>query len=91
MGELFFMFCRVGEREKGEENEADEHDSAIEILKSASKYGKNVKAIAVTGSVNAITTGADVATRTYNSSEWLPVHPYSSLPLPSTQIQTDQI
>jgi len=42
-------------------------------LKSASKYGKNVKAIAVTGSINAITTGADVGTRDYNSSEWLPL------------------
>jgi hypothetical protein len=45
----------------------------LEILKSASKYGKNVKAIAVTGSINAVTTGADVATRDYNSNEWLPV------------------
>ncbi|KAF4634262.1 hypothetical protein G7Y89_g3840 [Cudoniella acicularis] len=40
---------------------------------SASTYGKNVKAIAVTGSVNAITTGEDVATRVYNSQEWLPL------------------
>lgn len=44
-----------------------------ELLKSASKYGKNVKAIAVTGSVNAITTGADAGVRDYNSSAWLPV------------------
>jgi hypothetical protein len=44
-----------------------------EILKSAHKYGKNVKAIAVTGSINAITTGEDVKTRVYNSESWLPV------------------
>lgn len=36
-------------------------------------YGKSVKAVVVTGSVNAITTGEDVATRTYDSNEWLPV------------------
>jgi hypothetical protein len=49
-----------------------------EILKSAHKYGKNVKAIAVTGSINAITTGEDVKTRVYTSDSWLPV----SLPPP---------
>lgn len=47
--------------------------SGLELLKSASKYGKNVKAIAVTGSINAITTGADAGQRVYQSSEWLPV------------------
>lgn len=46
---------------------------ATELLKSASKYGKNVKAIAVTGSVNAMTTGQDIETRVFNSGEWLPV------------------
>jgi hypothetical protein len=50
-----------------------------EILKSAHKYGKNVKAIAVTGSINAITTGEDVKTRVYNSDSWLPVRPLRSL------------
>ncbi|KAG4437215.1 hypothetical protein IFR05_007304 [Cadophora sp. M221] len=62
-------------------------DGAVELLKSASKYGKHIKAIAVTGSVNAMTTGMDIADRTFNSSEWLPVsiddaikanHPYIS-------------
>lgn len=52
---------------------------AVELLKSASKYGTNIKAIAVTGSVNAMTTGMDIADRTFNSSEWLPV----SSPRPS--------
>jgi hypothetical protein len=47
--------------------------SGLEILKSASKYGKNVKAIAVTGSINAITTGADAGVRVYDSAAWLPV------------------
>jgi nucleoside-diphosphate-sugar epimerase len=49
-------------------------DRATELLKSASKYGKNVKAIAVTGSVNAMTTGQDIETRVFNSGEWLPVN-----------------
>jgi len=44
-----------------------------EILKSAHKYGKNVKTIAMTGSINAITTGEDVKTRVYTSDSWLPV------------------
>ena len=48
-------------------------NSALEILKSATKYGTNLKAIAVTGSINAITTGADTAARVYDSSAWLPV------------------
>ncbi|KAL2062619.1 hypothetical protein VTL71DRAFT_5691 [Oculimacula yallundae] len=60
---------------------------AVELLKSATKYGKNIKAIAVTGSVNAMTTGMDIAERSFNSSEWLPLsiddaikanHPYIS-------------
>jgi hypothetical protein len=45
----------------------------LELLKSASKYAKNVKAIAVTGSINDTTTGLDIADRTFNSQEWLPV------------------
>jgi hypothetical protein len=49
--------------------------SGVELLKSATKYGKNVKAIVVTGSVNAITTGADVTSRIFTSEEWLPVSP----------------
>jgi hypothetical protein len=47
--------------------------SGVELLKSATKYGKNVKAIVVTGSINAITTGEDVASRVLTSEEWLPV------------------
>lgn len=46
---------------------------AIELLKSASKYGKSIKAIAVTGSINAITTGDPSDTRVLTASEWLPV------------------
>lgn len=46
---------------------------ATELLKSASKYGKKVKGIAVTGSVNAMTTGQDIDTRVFNAGEWLPV------------------
>lgn len=48
-------------------------NGGLELLKSASKYGKNVKVIAVTGSINAMTTGADAGQRVYQSSEWLPV------------------
>ncbi|CZR56737.1 related to flavonol reductase/cinnamoyl-CoA reductase [Phialocephala subalpina] len=48
-------------------------DGGLELLKSASKYGKNVKAIVVTGSVNAMTTGMDINERTFNSSAWLPL------------------
>ena len=63
---------------------------ALEILKSASKYGKNVKAIAVTGSVNAITTGADVGTRDYNSSEWLPVRFPFPFPFPTPETEANE-
>ena len=45
----------------------------LELLKSATKFGKNVKAIVVTGSINAITTGEDVGKRVYDSAAWLPV------------------
>ncbi|KAE9364618.1 NAD(P)-binding protein [Stipitochalara longipes BDJ] len=62
-------------------------NGALELLKSAKEYGKNIKAIAVTGSVNAITTGDPSDIRILNSSEWLPLsitdaiaanHPYIS-------------
>ncbi|KAH6712093.1 hypothetical protein BKA61DRAFT_644462 [Leptodontidium sp. MPI-SDFR-AT-0119] len=62
-------------------------DGATEILKSAKKYGKNIKSIVVTGSVNAMTTGQDIDTRVFTSKEWLPLtiedavkaqHPYFS-------------
>ncbi|KAH6664416.1 hypothetical protein B0J14DRAFT_493555 [Halenospora varia] len=58
-----------------------------ELLKSAVKYGKNLKAIAVTGSVNAMTTGQDIDERVFTSDSWLPLeikdaiaaqHPYIS-------------
>lgn len=45
----------------------------MQILRSATEFGTNVKAVAVTGSLNAITTGDDIENRTFNSSEWLPV------------------
>ena len=45
----------------------------LELLQSGKKYGKNLKAIAVTGSINAITTGMDVKERVYDDGEWLPV------------------
>jgi len=62
-------------------------NGGLELLKSVSAYGKNVKAIAITGSVNAMTTGEDIDTRVFNSSQWLPLtiedaikaqHPYIS-------------
>jgi hypothetical protein len=45
------------------------------LLRSAKKYGKNVKAIAVTGSINAITMGdvEDRKRRAMSNTEWLPV------------------
>ena len=45
------------------------------LLRSANKYGKNVKAIAVTGSINAITMGdvEDRKRRVISNTEWLPV------------------
>lgn len=58
-----------------------------QLLKSVQKYGKTVKAIAVTGSINAMTDGSDIATRVLDSSQWLPLtiadavkaqHPYYS-------------
>jgi nucleoside-diphosphate-sugar epimerase len=47
----------------------------LSLLESVHKYGKNVKAISVTGSINAITTGAqdDIKSRAITSSEWLPM------------------
>ena len=48
--------------------------SGLELLKSATRFGKNVKAIAVTGSINAITTGEDAGKRIYDSEAWLPVN-----------------
>ncbi|CAG8979483.1 hypothetical protein HYALB_00012083 [Hymenoscyphus albidus] len=59
---------------------------ATELLKSAKKYGNSVKAVVVTGSINAMTTGQDLE-RVFTSSEWLPLtiddaikaqHPYIS-------------
>jgi nucleoside-diphosphate-sugar epimerase len=46
-----------------------------ELLTSAKRYGKSVKAISVTGSINAITTGAqeDVKSRAFTNTEWLPM------------------
>jgi hypothetical protein len=61
--------------------------SATELLKSAKKYGGSVKSIAVTGSINAMTDGSDLATRVFDSTQWLPLtihdaivaqHPYYS-------------
>lgn len=47
----------------------------IGILTSAKQFGKNVKAISVTGSVNAITLGDqdDVKKRVFGNKEWLPM------------------
>ena len=46
----------------------------IGLLTSARKHGSNVKAIAVTGTINSITTGAqdDVKARAFTSDAWLP-------------------
>jgi nucleoside-diphosphate-sugar epimerase len=45
------------------------------LLSAAHKYGKNVKSIAVTGSVNAVSTFSqdDVKARVFTSDEWLPL------------------
>jgi hypothetical protein len=62
----------------------------LSLLESVHKYGKKVKAISVTGSINAITTGAqdDIKSRAITSSEWLPMgrneaiemqHPFVSI------------
>lgn len=64
-----------------------------ELLTAAQKYGGNLKAISITGSINAITTGAqdDIKSRVISSSEWLPLgvedavkmqNPFVSNPLP---------
>lgn len=47
--------------------------SNIQLLKSAKEFGKSVKSIAVTGSINAATDGSDIATRVFDSDQWLPV------------------
>ncbi len=46
-----------------------------QLLTSAKKHGKNLKAIAVTGTINTITTGdpADLKSRIISSDKWLPV------------------
>src|ERR1700733_5122652 len=50
-------------------------DRNTNLLTSAKKYGKSVKAIAVTGSINAITMGdvEDRKRRVMSNTEWLPV------------------
>lgn len=47
----------------------------VGLLKSAKAYGKNVKAVSVTGSMNAITAGdqEDIKKRVFDNSEWLPL------------------
>ncbi|KAH0542650.1 hypothetical protein FGG08_002973 [Glutinoglossum americanum] len=46
----------------------------LELLKSASKYGKNLKSIVVTGSVNSITYGnaEHITGRVFTHKDWLP-------------------
>jgi nucleoside-diphosphate-sugar epimerase len=48
---------------------------SVAILEAGKKYLKKLKAVAVTGSINAITTGADdeVRGRTLDSTQWLPL------------------
>ncbi|OAP64523.1 hypothetical protein AYL99_00495 [Fonsecaea erecta] len=45
------------------------------LLQSAKTYGKNVKAVSVTGSLNAITLGSqeDIKSRVFGNGEWLPL------------------
>ncbi|KIW34972.1 uncharacterized protein PV07_01701 [Cladophialophora immunda] len=45
------------------------------LLQSAKAYGKNVRAVSVTGSLNAITLGnqEDIKSRVFGSGEWLPL------------------
>jgi nucleoside-diphosphate-sugar epimerase len=49
-------------------------EGSRQLLTSAKKYGKNVKAIAVTGSINAMTMGVqeDVKSRSFDDNSWLP-------------------
>jgi len=55
--------------------------SNVELLESASKYGKNVKHITVTGSVNAMTLGmpGDVEGHVFKNDEYHKVTPPSPL------------
>jgi nucleoside-diphosphate-sugar epimerase len=43
----------------------------LSLLRSAKQYGKNLKHISVTGSINSITMGDDLATRTLTNSSWI--------------------
>lgn len=47
----------------------------ISLLQAAKQHGRNVKAVAVTGSINAITTGDqnDIKSRFLDSTQWLPM------------------
>lgn len=49
-------------------------EGSRQLLISAKNYGKNVKAISVTGSINAMTHGAqdDVKSRSFDNNSWLP-------------------
>jgi hypothetical protein len=42
----------------------------MSLLKSAKEYATQLKSIAITGSVNAITTGDDLATRILTNDSW---------------------
>jgi nucleoside-diphosphate-sugar epimerase len=48
----------------------NEHHRNLSLLRSAQKYAPSLKSIAVTGSINAITTGDDLTTRRLTNESW---------------------
>jgi nucleoside-diphosphate-sugar epimerase len=64
----------------------------INLLQAAKKYGKNVKAIAVTGSINAITTGDqnDVKSRVFDGSQWLPLGKEDAIQMNNPFVRTSR-
>jgi nucleoside-diphosphate-sugar epimerase len=47
--------------------------SNLELLRTAKKYAKSLKHVSITGSINSITTGADLATRTLTNDSWVDI------------------
>lgn len=62
----------------------------ISLLQAAKQHGKNVKAVAVTGSINAITTGDqdDIKSRALDSSQWLPMGKEDALKVENTFVSS---
>ena len=60
------------------------------LLKSAKEYGKNVKAISVTGSINAITLGdqEDIKKREFGSTKWLGMGREEAIQMQNSYVST---